>query len=105
MNDRKIIFDKTLNIEAYIFSNGTQDFPNHFHDHYVIGLINEGNRTLTYGEKKYYIKSDDMILFNSYDNHDCRNEDNSLLKYIAVNIPKQSMEYLTYIIKDKNTLK
>ena len=105
MNDRKIILDKTLNIESYIFSDGTQDFPNHFHDHYVIGLINEGNRTLTYGEKKYYIKSDDMILFNPYDNHDCRNEDNSLLKYIAVNIPKQSMEYLTYIIKDKNTLK
>ena len=43
---RKAVFDEDLNIEAYQFEGIMQKFPNHFHEHYVIGFIERGNRHL-----------------------------------------------------------
>lgn len=35
-------FDGLLGLEAYQFSGLAQPFPNHFHDHYVVGLVERG---------------------------------------------------------------
>ncbi|WP_330382150.1 hypothetical protein [Clostridioides difficile] len=37
--ERTVCFDRELKIEAYRFKGIMQKFPNHFHEHYVIGFI------------------------------------------------------------------
>lgn len=44
---RNIRYDRELGIEAYRFKGVLQPFPNHFHDHYTIGFIKDGRRTMT----------------------------------------------------------
>ena len=38
---RTVVYDEELRIEAYRFEGIVQPFPNHFHEHYVIGFANE----------------------------------------------------------------
>ena len=44
---RTVVDDDELNIEAYRFEGIVQPFPNHFHEHYVIGFVEEGTRRLS----------------------------------------------------------
>lgn len=41
---KRIVYDRELGIEAYMLADIVQTFPNHFHDYYVIGLVEEGER-------------------------------------------------------------
>ena len=43
---RTIVYDEQLQIEAYQFVGIMQKFPNHFHDCYVVGFVEKGNRHL-----------------------------------------------------------
>jgi hypothetical protein len=43
---RTVCFDPDLKLEACRFEGLLQDFPNHFHDYYVIGFLENGNRCL-----------------------------------------------------------
>ena len=44
---RTIVYDEELRIEAYRFEGIAQPLPNHFHEHYVIGFVEKGQRTLS----------------------------------------------------------
>ena len=44
---RTAVFDEELRVEAYRFEGIVQAFPNHFHEHYVIGLVESGQRRLS----------------------------------------------------------
>ena len=43
---RTVAYDKQLQLEAYRFAGIVQPFPNHFHEHYVLCLVEQGQRTL-----------------------------------------------------------
>ena len=43
---RHILFDESLGLEAYQLTGVVQKFPNHFHEFYVIGFIEGGKRQL-----------------------------------------------------------
>lgn len=49
---RKVVYDEQLKIEAYQFQGIMQKFPNHFHEHYVIGFIEKGKRHLSCRNKE-----------------------------------------------------
>ena len=51
--ERTVCFDRELKIEAYRFKGIMQKFPNHFHEHYVIGFIEKGQRYLSCKNKEY----------------------------------------------------
>lgn len=68
---RKIKYDDQLHIEAYQFQGIMQKFPNHFHEHYVIGFIEKGRRKLTCKNKDYEIIPGDLMLFEPGMNHTC----------------------------------
>lgn len=36
---RTVVYDEELRLEAYRFEGIAKAFPNHFHEHYVIGLF------------------------------------------------------------------
>ncbi|MDR2897839.1 MAG: AraC family transcriptional regulator [Spirochaetaceae bacterium] len=83
---RTVRFDRDLQVEAYHFQGIMQKFPNHFHEHYVIGFVEGGHRQLSCGNKTYTINPGDMILFNPLDNHTCEQIDDRALDWRCLNI-------------------
>lgn len=88
---RTVIYDEKLQIEAYHFNGIMQKFPNHFHEYYVIGFIENGQRKLTCKHKEYLINKGDMVIFNPLDNHACEQVDHHALDYRCLNINPEIM--------------
>ncbi|MGZ7441075.1 AraC family ligand binding domain-containing protein [Paenibacillus sp. TH7-28] len=83
---RTVVFDPDLNVEAYRFVGIMQKFPNHFHDYYVIGFIEQGKRLLSCNRKEYIINSGDVVIFNLHEPHACEQVDGRSLDYRCINI-------------------
>lgn len=92
---QKIIYDENLGIEISHFTGLRRSFPNHFHEYYVIGFIENGKRTLSCKNNEYNIRKGDIIVFNPGDNHCCKQVDKNFLDYICFHIPKNIMFDLT----------
>lgn len=88
---RTIVYDDELRIEAYRFEGIVQPFPNHFHEHYVIGFVEDGQRVLFCKNRQYGIKEGSIVLFNPGDNHACVQNDDGTLDYRGFNITKEVM--------------
>lgn len=88
---RTAVYDEELRIEAYRFEGIMQPFPNHFHRHYVIGLVERGKRALTCRNREYVIGQGSVLLFNPGDNHGCGQRDGGTFDYRGINIPEQVM--------------
>ncbi len=84
-------WDSNLRVEAYRFRGTRQPFPAHFHEYYVIGLLEEGERRLTCGQQEYLLRPGDLLLFHPGDSHGCEQTDKGTLDYRAVNITKETM--------------
>lgn len=59
---RTIVYDDELRIEAYRLEGIVQPFPNHFHEHYVIGIVEDWQRVLFCKNRKYGIKKGSIVL-------------------------------------------
>lgn len=92
MNQRVFYYDETLDIEVYSFQGISQSFPNHFHEHYVIGLLEQGKRILHCKNNIYSMEKGAFFLLNPNENHSCVSSDNSPFYYIGLNIKKESMK-------------
>lgn len=89
------VFDTQLHIEAYRFQGTAQPFPNHFHEHYVIGFVESGQRTLSCKNREYTVGRGSLLLFNPGDNHACVQSDGGTLDYRGFNISKEIMRTLS----------
>ena len=90
--ERTVCYDKELKIERYRFKGIMQKFPNHFHEYYVIGFIESGERHLSCKNKEYNIGTGDLLLFNPMDNHTCEQIDDKTLDYRCINIKPEIMQ-------------
>ncbi|SDK61869.1 transcriptional regulator, AraC family [Paenibacillus sp. OK060] len=88
---RTVVFDTDLQLEAYQFEGIMQKFPNHFHDYYVIGFIEQGKRHLVCNNEEYILNTGDMIIFNPHDPHACEQVDGRTLDYRCINIQPEVM--------------
>ena len=88
---RTVVCDDGLRIEAYHFEGIVQPFPNHFHEYYVIGVIEDGERALSCKNKEYTITPGDVLLFNPGDTHACVQSGDGTLDYRGFNIAKEVM--------------
>lgn len=88
---RTVVYDDELRIEAYRFEGIVQPFPNHFHEYYVIGFIEDGQRILSCRNQEYTIAKGNIVLFNPGDDHACVQSDNGTLDYRGFNISKEVM--------------
>lgn len=88
---RTIVYDDELRIEAYRLEGIVCPFPNHFHEYYVIGVIEGGERHLSCKNHEYNLSKGDIVLFHPGDNHACSPINGSILDYRGVNIPKETM--------------
>lgn len=101
---RTVQFDNDLEIEAYHFEGIMQKFPNHFHEHYVLGFVESGCRFLTCKNKEYTIDVGDLVVFNPLDNHACEQVDGKTLDRRCLNIEKDVMRRMTEEITGANYL-
>lgn len=101
---RTVVYDDELHIEAYRFEGIVQPFPNHFHEYYVIGFVEDGERVLSCRNQAYTIKKGDVLLFNPGDNHACVQSDGGTLDYRGLNISKEVMMGLAEEITGKREL-
>ncbi len=101
---RTVKYDATLNVEAYHFQGIMQKFPNHFHEYYVIGFIENGQRYLSCKNKEYIIQSGDLLLFNPCDNHACEQVDGKTLDYRCINIHSEYMSKAVFEITGREYL-
>ena len=83
---RIAIYDPELMVEAYQFQGVMQAFPNHFHEHYVIGFIERGRRNLKVRGTCHLTAPGDLLLFNPGENHACEAHDDQPLDYRCINI-------------------
>ncbi len=88
---RTVCYDDELHLEAYYFEGIVQPFPNHFHDYYVIGFIENGTRCLSCKNQEYTIRRGNILLFNPNDNHGCSQSDEGTFDYRGINITKETM--------------
>ena len=66
---RTLVYDDELHIEAYRFEGIVQPFPNHFHEYYVIGFMEDGERVLSCKNQEYTITQHECRLTrHSFDN-------------------------------------
>lgn len=102
--ERTVCFDRELKIEAFRFKGIMQKFPNHFHEHYVIGFIEKGQRYLSCKNKEYTTSTGDLLLFNPFDSHTCEQIDDKVLDYRCINIKPEIMKKTVFEITGKNYL-
>lgn len=101
---RTICFDAQLKIEACRFEGILQKFPNHFHDHYVIGFIVNGRRLLRCNRQECMVCRGDIMLFNPHDAHRCEQADKNALDYRCIHIQPDVMRQTVYEITGQNYL-
>ncbi len=89
---REVKFDKELQLEAYFFDGMSEAFPHHFHEYYVIGLVESGQRLLTVNDREYQMGSGDILVFNPMDNHGCIQTDGGRLTYRNISLKTETME-------------
>lgn len=88
---KTVVYDDALRIEAYRFEGIVRPFPNHFHEYYVIGYVEEGERILSCRDREHPIKKGDVLLFGPGDSHACVQSDGGTLDYRGINIDREVM--------------
>ncbi len=88
---RTVIYDDDLHLEAYHLTGTARPFPRHFHEYYVLGLVEAGQRRLFCSGEKYNLGRGDMLLFNPGDNHACVPLGADELVYRGINISREEM--------------
>ena len=58
---KTVVYDDELRLEAYRFEGVVQPFPNHFHEYYVIGFVEGGERYLSCRNQEYTIGKGNVI--------------------------------------------
>ncbi|GEN86848.1 AraC family transcriptional regulator [Oceanobacillus sp. FSL W8-0428] len=101
---RTIYLDPDLDLEAYRFKGITQKFPAHFHDYYVFGFIEEGERELICQGEEYVIHPGDVLIFNPYDTHSCEQVDGGTLDYRCINVKADVIKKAMFEIKGEEIL-
>lgn len=100
----EICYDRELRLEAYSFRGFARAFPNHFHDHYVIGLVEQGQRRMRCCGREYVIGPGSLILLNPGDNHACEQLDGGVFAYLGLGIEQSVMLELAEEITGRRQL-
>ena len=101
---RTIVHDEELQIEACHFEGMAQPFPSHFHEYYVIGFVEEGERILSCKGKKYPISRGSVVVFRPGDSHSCVQSNGGTLDYRSFHIGRERMQELTWDVTGRREI-
>lgn len=69
-----------------------QPFAAHSHGHYVIGLVEEGQRSLVCNEAAFELAPGDLVVFNPGDVHGCEQSDGGVLAYDSIAVAAELLD-------------
>lgn len=69
-----------------------QPFADHAHDHYVFGIVREGERELVLNGEFLRIKKDDVLVFNPGDAHGCTQVSESPFAYDSFTVAAEILD-------------
>lgn len=101
---KTVVYDEELGLEAYRFAGRTQSFPNHFHEYYVLGIVEGGKRTLFCQNREYVIEKGAIVLFQPGENHGCEQIDGGSFDYRGFHISQGVMAGLSEEMTGKRTM-
>lgn len=90
---REAVYDVDLKLEAFRLRGMSRTFPMHFHEHYVFGLVEAGQRELRLGEKRLVVESGCVLTFAPGESHGCV-QCGGELDYRGLNVPVRSVQAL-----------
>ncbi len=102
--ERCIYYDTDLQIEAYEFKGIAQKFNSHFHNEYVIGLIEHGKRQFYCKNNEYTLNTGDILLINPSEIHGCEQFGEENLHYFSLNISTSTMQKIMQEITGKSAI-
>ena len=88
-------FSTTLRVEACYFCGVLQPFPNHSHDYYVIGCLEDGMRHMVCQNSEYRLRPGDLLIFTPGDNHACTTEHGKALTYRSFHVGTPILQELS----------
>lgn len=91
---KNAVYDAALDLEAYRFEGIVQPFPSHFHDHYVLGAVTRGRRTLVLRGRSEAIGPGDVLFFAPGESHACSQHSDTPFGYCALNVRPAVMQKL-----------
>lgn len=92
---RTAVYDKKLKVEAYRFEGMVRSFPPHFHEHYVIGCVESGRRTLSLRNREVFIGPGDLVVFHPGENHGCTQSGGDAFGFCGFSVSKAAMAELS----------
>ena len=101
---RTAVYDRALGLEAYRLEGVVQPFPAHFHEYYVIGLMEGGRRHMSCRGREYALAPGDIVLFQPGDVHACAPLGAEPLDYRGINITCEVMGKLSGEAEGKGAL-
>lgn len=78
--------------ELRIYHGIAQPFADHSHNHYVIGLVEKGERELSLNGDRIRIAPNDLIVFNPGDVHGCCQASDEPFAYTSITIAPDVLE-------------
>lgn len=102
--ERSIYYDIDLQVEVYEFKGIAQKFGNHFHEGYVIGIVEAGERDFVCNNKLYTLNAGDILLINPLESHGCEQFGDEDLHYFSFNISTDTMKRVMEEIDGKSSL-
>lgn len=69
-----------------------QPFAAHFHGHYVIGLVEEGRRSLICNGAAFALVPGNLVVFNPGDVHGCEQSDGGVFAYDSIAVDAQLLD-------------
>lgn len=92
---RTAVYDEALGLEACRFRGLSRPFPSHFHEYFVAGLVEKGERRLVCNGQEYDLRAGDVLLLNPGDSHSCV-QSGGALDYRCLHLPPALMEKLAF---------
>lgn len=80
------VYDRELEISAYRLREGRRELPCHFHEEYVVGLMEAGRRRFFRGGREYPLCRGCILLLNPGESHACRRAGEEPLDFLGFSI-------------------
>ncbi|MEF2656299.1 MAG: AraC family transcriptional regulator [Eggerthellaceae bacterium] len=90
----RIVHCSLFGWDAYELIGYERPFPNHMHDHFVIGVVERGFRKLVVRGEEYDLQPGMIMLLNPGDAHACKARSEEPLVYRAFNIKPTMLQVI-----------